>query len=168
MRSKFAIAGHPLHPMLIALPIGLLVWAFVAALVYAASDGQAAQKWYEISLWTAIAGVITALVAALPGFGDYFTLALKSDARIMATAHMLGNLCVVGLFAASALLMIDDNARGGTNLTIVIVLQAVGVAILGITGWLGGVMSHGHHLALIPDDAESERAERARHLLEPR
>ena len=36
MRSRFSIGGHPLHPILVSLPIGLFVWALVADVIYLA------------------------------------------------------------------------------------------------------------------------------------
>src|SRR5262245_388681 len=107
MRSKFAIAGHPLHPLLVALPIGLFGWTLVANIVYA-NDKPGRPEWFDIAFWSGIAAVATALVAALPGFGDYLTMAVKSDARGIATAHMALNLSVVILFLVAALLTAAD------------------------------------------------------------
>jgi uncharacterized membrane protein len=167
MRSKFAIAGHPLHPLLVALPIGLIVWTLVADIVYA-TDRLARPEWYDIAFWSGIAAIVTALLAALPGFGDYFTMASKSDARGIATAHMGLNLSVVALYIAAMVLMLDNGAIEGGRLTAVIVLHAVGVGLLTLSGWLGGEMVFRHHLAMIPDDGELEQAEHARHDLRPR
>ena len=47
MKSKFAIAGHPIHPALVALPIGLIIWTLVADIVYLASDKD--HMWYDIA-----------------------------------------------------------------------------------------------------------------------
>ncbi|HEY8490253.1 MAG TPA: DUF2231 domain-containing protein [Dehalococcoidia bacterium] len=165
MQSRFSIFGHPLHPMLITLPIGLFSWALVADIVYLLTDRD--MTWYDISYWTGIAAVVTALVAALPGFGDYVTMALRSDGRGIATLHMLLNLSVVALFVVGAILQYDEGATSGASLTAVVVLHLVGVGLLALSGWLGGELSYRHHLAIIPDDAEQERAEHARHELRP-
>ena len=55
--------------------------------------------------WSGIAAIVTALLAALPGFGDYFTMARHSDARGIATAHMGLNLATVALFVVAAACM---------------------------------------------------------------
>ena len=34
MASRASIGGHPIHPMLIPFPIGLLVFSFIADLIY--------------------------------------------------------------------------------------------------------------------------------------
>jgi uncharacterized membrane protein len=161
MRSKFSILGHPLHPALVALPIGLFVWAAAADILYLATDKN--KMWYDISFYSGAAAVGTALLAALPGFGDYLTVAIKSKAAAMATAHMLLNLTVVGLFGAAFFLQLDNGAVAGTELSLVVVLHLIGAGLLGLSGVLGGEMVHRHHLAIIPEDAEVEREEVRRH-----
>jgi len=161
MRSRFSIRGHPLHPLLVTAPIGLLTWAFIADIVYLASGK--ADVWYDISFWSGVAGIVTALVAAIPGFGDYLSVALYSDARVMATAHLALNLTVVGLYAVAAAFAADEGATRGADLGIVVALHAVGVALLAVSGALGGEMVYRHHLAVIPDDAEHEVSERRHH-----
>jgi hypothetical protein len=68
----------------------------------------------------------------------------------MATAHMLLNLAVVGLFGAAFLVQVDNGALSGTDLTLVVALHAIGVGLLSVSGVLGGEMVHRHHLAVIP------------------
>jgi uncharacterized membrane protein len=148
--SKLSIAGHPLHPALVALPIGLLIWSFVALLIYVGSDEN--QTWYDIAYYSAIAGVITALVAALPGFVDGYTLARGTVAQPYAIAHALLNLATVAVFAVAALLMYDDGALDGGSLATVVVLMAAGIVMLSISGWLGGEMVFRYRLGVVDDE----------------
>lgn len=159
MKSPYSLFGHPLHPMMVVLPVGLFVWTFVADLVFVVNDQQ---SWYDIAFWTGIAAVGTALAAALPGFGDLFSLAWKSAARGMAVAHMSLNLVVVALFGAAALLMMDNNAVNGSPLTAVVVMHGVGVGMLSLSGWLGGEMAYRYHLGMIPEGGEARVGERRR------
>jgi uncharacterized membrane protein len=163
MRSKFEFLGHPIHPMLVALPIGLFAWSFIALVIYIFSDDN--QTWYDISLYTGIAAVISALVAALPGLGDLLTMAWSTNARLVALIHMAANISAVALFAIALLLMLDDNATSGTELTAATALQAIGLGALTLGGYLGGHLVYRFHLAMVPDDAEQERAERAHHVV---
>ncbi len=164
MRSRFAIEGHPIHPMLVPLAIGLFVWTLIADFVYLATDKD--QTWYDISFWTGIGATFMGLMAAVPGFADYFSMAVYSKARGIATAHMIINLTTVGIFVAAAILMADDGAVTGQRLTAVLALHAVGVIILAISGWLGGEMVFRHHLGVIADSQELEQAEYDRHKVE--
>ena len=88
MRSTANIGGHPIHPMLIPLPIGLLIAAFVCDLAF---WGTGNAFWANVAFWALIGGVITALLAALFGFADFFgdpAIRQMSDAW----QHMIGNL----------------------------------------------------------------------------
>jgi uncharacterized membrane protein len=161
MRSKFAIAGHPIHPMLVAIPIGLFAWTLAADVIYLATDKD--HMWYDISFWSGIAAWITALVAALPGFGDLLTVAIKSDARTMALVHMILNVTVVALYIIAMVLMLDDGALAGSRLTGVVILHLAGVGMLLLSGWLGGEMVFRYHVGMVPDTAELEREEHVQH-----
>jgi len=165
MRSRFAIDDHPIHPMLVALPIGLFTWAVVCDIVYLATDRD--KLWYDMAFWAGIGGIITGLIAALPGIGDLWTMARHTDARAMTIAHGVLNVAVVALFFIAMLLMLDDGATSGGALSAVFVLHLVGLGLLGLSGWLGGEMVYRHHLGMVPDDGELERAESARHAMRP-
>ena len=159
MKSKFAIAGHPIHPMLVVVPIGLFLWTLVADIVYVVNDNK---MWYDIAFWSGIAAIVSGLVAALPGLGDYLTVASKSEARSMALIHMVLNVAVILLFVAAMLLMLDEGALSGGELTAVVALHAAGVALLMVSGWIGGEMVYRHHLGVVADDGE-EDTEMRRH-----
>ena len=165
MRSKAALGGHPLHPMLVAVPIGLAVWTLIAGIVYVVSDEN--QTWYDIAFWSGFATWVSALVAALPGLIDLIGVAIKSDSRLMALTHAGINVAVVALFALGTLIMWDEGALRGTELTVAVALHAIGVGLLAVSGWLGGEMVYRGHIAMVPDDTSSEQAELARHA-EPR
>lgn len=92
-------------------------------------------------------------------------MAIHTDARFMATAHMLLNLTIVVLFIIAAVVMYGDRAVAGGALTAVVVLHLVGVGLLLVSGWLGGEMVFRHHLAMVPDDAEAETIEQRHHEL---
>lgn len=154
MRSKASIAGHPLHPTLVALPIGPYVWAFICSIVYLAT---ADHLWYAMSLWTSVIAIITALLAAIPGFVDYFTMAQHSAARRIATTHMVLNLLTLVLFFIAAMMMRQDRAVGSYGGPFV--LQLIGIVSLLITGWLGGEMVYRHHLAVVERDVRAETPE---------
>jgi hypothetical protein len=61
MRSKARLGSHPVHPMLIPFPLAFLLAAFVCDAV-GLSLGLAG--WWTAGAWLALAGIVTALVAA--------------------------------------------------------------------------------------------------------
>jgi uncharacterized membrane protein/nitrite reductase/ring-hydroxylating ferredoxin subunit len=135
MRSKASYKGHPIHPALIPFPFAFLYGAFFFDLV-----GRLIRA---PSLWTtgaylSLFGVIAALVAAVPGFIDYFkTVPPKSSGKRRATKHMLANLSAIILFLAGW--VVRDHVLQFPG-TAVLVLEAIGVALLTTGGWLGGVL----------------------------
>lgn len=71
VESTAAIASHPLHHMLVPFPIASLAGVPVTDLVFR-STGNA--FWAEASFWLLLAGIVTALVAAVPGLMDFFNI----------------------------------------------------------------------------------------------
>ena len=144
MRTTANIGGHPIHPMLIPLPIGLLVGTFICDLAF---WGTANPFWANAAFWALVGGVVTALVAALFGFADFF-----GDGAIRslgdAWQHMIGNLIAVVLAAASAYL----RYKGGIETSVFpwgIATSFLVVLVLLFTGWKGGELTFRHHVGMI-------------------
>jgi uncharacterized membrane protein/nitrite reductase/ring-hydroxylating ferredoxin subunit len=135
MRSKASYQGHPIHPALIPFPFAFLYGAFFFDLA-----GRIAERptWWTTGAYLSCVGIIAALVAAVPGFIDYFyTVPPKSSGKQRATKHMLVNLGAVALFAAAWAIRGDAQAIPDTT---VLVLEGVALALLTIGGWMGGVL----------------------------
>lgn len=156
MRSRVQFAGHPIHPMLVPFPIALLTWSLASLIIYQVWDNR---TWYDISYWSGIAGVVGGLLAALPGFAEYFLMPLYGRARAWATAHMLFNLATVGLFAAAVFMMRDGRALSGTTVNTVTIMMLVGFGTMVISGWLGGHMVYVQRIGVEPLAARSEAAD---------
>jgi uncharacterized membrane protein len=133
MRTPANIAGHPIHPMLVTIPIGLWIFSLVADLV--ALRSASPDTWATLALYTLIGGIVGALAAALPGLVDL--LSLKDRAiRKTALVHMGINLTVVAIYIVNASLRWDGPVVGGLPLA----LSVLTVAMLAVSGWLGGKM----------------------------
>jgi uncharacterized membrane protein/nitrite reductase/ring-hydroxylating ferredoxin subunit len=133
MRSKASYDGHPLHPALIPFPFAFLTGALFFDAIGWASNWV---SWWTTGGHLAAAGIITALVAAVPGFIDYvYTVPPRSTGKQRATRHMLINLSAVALVAAAWLVRED----AGVSL-LVLGLEVVGVLLLAVGGWMGGVL----------------------------
>jgi len=136
MRSRASIKGHPIHPALIPFPFAFLVGAF--------AFDAAGMLLDRPGLWTtatylALAGIGAALVAAIPGFIDYFfTVPPNSSGKRRATKHMLLNLSAVALFAVAWAVKGDAAARPEL---LHLLLEAAGAGLLTIGGWMGGTLA---------------------------
>lgn len=145
IRSTAAIGGHPIHPMLVPFPIAFLVGTLVTDLAF---WGTSDPFWARASAWLVGAGVVMGLLAAVFGFIDFVTI---ERARRGSTGwvHALGNLLAVGLSFVSLLLRIGD-AKAGI-LPGGLVLSAIVVAILLVTGWMGGELAYRFKIGVIED-----------------
>jgi nitrite reductase/ring-hydroxylating ferredoxin subunit/uncharacterized membrane protein len=135
MRSRASFRGHPIHPALIPFPFAFLYGAFLFDLA-----GRVAERpsWWTTGAYLGLVGIVAALIAAVPGFIDYFTtVPPKSSGKQRATRHMLVNLAAVVLFAAAWAVRGESAAL--PDLT-VLALEGIGVALLTAGGWMGGVL----------------------------
>src|SRR5207248_2253214 len=132
MESKAKLLGHPIHPMLIVFPLGLLATA-VAFDIVSLSTGDA--SWFAISFWMIAAGIIGGLIAAVFGLVDWWTIPSGTRAKAIGLWHGGGNVVVALLFIGSWLLrrpaphVPTSSALG---------LSFIAVALALVTGWLGG------------------------------
>jgi nitrite reductase/ring-hydroxylating ferredoxin subunit/uncharacterized membrane protein len=135
MRSRASYKGHPLHPALIPFPFAFLVGALLFDLAGRVADRPA---WWTTGGHLAAAGIVAALLAAVPGLIDYrYTVPPRSTGKRRATRHMLVNLSAVGLVAAAWLLRPGTPEPPGA---VVLALEAVAVGLLCVGGWMGGVL----------------------------
>ncbi|HZQ21743.1 MAG TPA: DUF2231 domain-containing protein [Terriglobales bacterium] len=132
MESKAKLLGHPIHPMLIVFPLGLLATA-VAFDVVGLSTGD--RSWFGISFWMIAAGIIGGLLAAIPGLIDWWFIPQGTRAKAIGLWHGAGNVLVVVLFIISWFLRRGAPAEpsGGA-----LALSFIAVALGLVTGWLGG------------------------------
>lgn len=133
------VARHPIHPMLVVLPIGLWVAALVFDIVYAIGGDESMRI---VAFWNIALGVIGALLAAIPGFVDW--LGLTGRAARLGTYHMLLNLGAVVLFAINWFV----HTRVGAHSPWPLVLSIVGVVGIAISGWLGGHLVYVHRVGV--------------------
>src|SRR5438874_11990 len=78
VESRAKLLGHPIHPMLIVFPLGLLATA-VAFDIVALSTGD--ESWFGISFWMMAAGIIGGLLAAVFGVVDWWAIPTGTRAK---------------------------------------------------------------------------------------
>ena len=137
MHTPASIGGHPIHPMLIVFPVALFIFSLIADVVATRAADSATSA--AIAFYTMLGGFVGALAAAVPGLIDLLSL---RDARIkkVALLHMSINLAVVALYGVNIWLRMSGGVASRTPL----VLSVIGVAMLGVSGWLGGKLVYEH------------------------
>jgi len=152
MYSKARIAGHPIHPMLIALPIGLYVATVGALLGYVGTEDP---FYFRMALVTNVAGVLAAVVAAIPGAIDLFSLPRYSQARMTGIKHASFALLATGLFAVSGAVSWRQWDSGSLDATGPLAIGVVGLLALVVAGALGWSMVQTHRVGVRPTFTKS-------------
>ncbi len=119
--------GHALHPLLVALPIGM--WSGATLLDVTGADRKAARRLVG-------AGVLAVLPTAASGWADWSELGASKRPKRVGLVHAAANIATTTLYAASYLARRrGDQARGRD-------LALLGAAGLAVGGYLGGHLAY--------------------------
>ncbi len=155
MKSKAAIGNHPVHPALVSLPIGAFFLVFVGDVAHASTG---ADFWYAFSFVCLGVGIVTALVAAIAGFIDYFGVRMSDAGFRIARIHMVLNLTGVVLYTINWFLRRGNGALHTSRWDLVFGLEVVTFLALGVSGWLGGRVTFEHKVGVV-ENADPEAME---------
>ena len=159
MASKASIGGHPIHPMLIPFPIGLLVFSLIADLIYLWRGNPVWENY--IAFYTLLGGIVGAAAAALPGLIDWATL---TDPAVVKVANWHARVNIIGLviFIASFYLRTTSGAKWIVSIPMLpFFLSLIGVVGLAIAGYLGGELVFRHGVAVDVQASAPPKAERS-------
>jgi uncharacterized membrane protein len=131
MAGRINILGHPVHPIVIVFPLGLLPIAVLFDVIFLVTHNG---YWAGISFWLIAAGVIGGLLAAIFGLADWSNLPRSRATRIGAWHGMI-NVVALTLFAISWFIR---RPAPETPSLIAIVVGFIGLGFLLFSGWLGG------------------------------
>ncbi len=132
------IARHPIHVMLVPVPITCFVGALITDITYYFT---AEMMWADFSAWLLTVGLIVGVLAAIAGLIDF---AGSRGIRSLPPAwpHVLGNIAV--LVIAFFNMLIHTRDAWTSVVPTGIILSIITVLILPVTGWLGWSMVYRH------------------------
>jgi uncharacterized membrane protein len=132
MESRAKLFGHPLHPILIVFPLGLLATSVIFDIAYWATGNA---RLSDVAYWMIVAGVLGGLVAAPFGMIDWLAIPAGTRAKSIGALHGVGNGVVVLLFVVSWYVRTRAGVPPSTS---AYVFSFLGVGLALWTGWLGG------------------------------
>jgi uncharacterized membrane protein len=135
MSTRMSVAGHPIHPMLVTIPIGLWVFSLICDFVFISTGDS---RWAVTAYFSLGGGIVGALIAAIPGLFDLLGLR-DAKARRIGTYHLILNLAIVAVQAVNFWLRFQDDGNAGAQAR---AISMVAVATLVASGWLGGHLVH--------------------------
>lgn len=148
VETKFKLLGHPVHPMLVVFPLGLLCTAVIFDILYLATGND---ELAIVAFWAIAAGVVGGLLAAVFGLWDWLGIPKDTRAKRIGLVHGGGNVVVTALFAVSWLLRLGDPTYLPGSL-VPFILGLLGAALALFTAWLGGELVYRLRVG-VDDDA---------------
>ncbi len=147
METRIKLLGHPIHPMLIVLPLGLFSIGVLFDALYLITGTE---EFASVAYWNITVGIVGGLLAAVFGSIDWFALPSDTRAKRIGLWHGAGNLVIVALFIVSWLMRQGDQAYAPNALPFLLGLVGIGLAL--VTAWLGGELVYRLRVA-VDDDA---------------
>jgi uncharacterized membrane protein len=145
-RSTVSVAGHPLHPMLVPIPIACFVLTFFTDLAYWKTANM---QWANMSAWLLTVGLIVAMFAVIAGLID-----VLGERRIRALRplwiHAVGNAIALVLSILNAFVHSRDAYTSVVPTGLI--LSGLVVLILLVTGWNGWSMVYRHRVGVSSED----------------
>jgi uncharacterized membrane protein len=132
MESRVKFLGHPVHPMLIVFPLGLLATSVIFDII---ASLRGVPSLFMASYWMIATGVIGGLVAAIFGLIDWLAIPRGTRAKSIGMWHGITNVVVTVLFAVSWLLRMGMPANPPLTPR---ALSVLAVVLALIAAWLGG------------------------------
>lgn len=145
------LPGHPLHPPLTDVTVGLYTGATAFGVLGAlgVSEGNLSKAW-----WLAlVAGLVATVPTALAGLAEWIGIPRGTPLWRTATSHLLAMVSATVFFLLAAIFAhggyVDGEVTGGA-----LVLNIVAFGLLTLGGWLGGalVFTHGMRVLELVDE----------------
>ena len=133
MESRAKFLGHPVHPMLIVLPLGLFIAAVVFDALYL---WRGSLTFAAVGYWNIAGGIVGGLLAAVFGLIDWLAIPTGTRAKRIGFLHGGANVIVVAIFAL--VWWLRASGPDVTPTTTVFLLEVMALGLGSVAGWLGG------------------------------
>jgi|GEM_PF-100406 len=147
MVTRATFKGHPVHPMLVVLPLGAFSASFVSDLIAFWSENSV---WYWLGWYNLWVGFLGGLTAVIPGLIDYFSLPRGSVPRRIAFIHASLAVPLLVLFFISLLLHGNSTESLQPAWKLGVWFSFAGVLMILAAGWFGGTLVYQHRVGVPP------------------
>lgn len=141
--SSVAIAGHPIHPVIVVFPVAFLTAAVGTDIGYWLTKDY---FWARASTWLIGLGLVAGILAAIVGMSDFIKIP-RVRKRTAGWAHMTLNAVALVMSAMNFWLRLDNPI--GFIVPVGTVTSVVVATLLGLGGWYGGELSFRHKVGVI-------------------
>jgi uncharacterized membrane protein len=145
--SRIAVAGHPIHAMLVAFPIaGVFAMAFCDVAFWWTADAF----WARAAIWASGGAFLMGCLASLTGLAELL-LVPGVRRRAAAWSHAVAAMTLIAVLAASWALRLQQGADAILPWGLLLSWMALG--IVAIAGWHGGKLVFEHQVGVnLPEE----------------
>jgi len=133
MESRAKILGHPIHPMLIVLPLGLFIGAVVFDAIYLWRGSSTVAT---VGYWNIAGGIAGGLLAAVFGLVDWLAIPAGTRAKSIGLWHAGANVLAILGFAFVWWTRYSSGQLATT--TGLFTIEVIALVVGAVGGWLGG------------------------------
>ena len=133
--------GHPLHPAIVHVPLGL--WTIAAGLDLAAWFTGSSPLLPKLAFYAVLVGLAAVLLAVPTGAADWAPIKPEKPAWKLGLYHLMLNLVATVVWAVNfGLRMLED--RGAVVTMPILLTSLAGLALVWIGGYLGSLLVFEH------------------------
>jgi uncharacterized membrane protein len=146
--SRVAIAGHPIHAMLVTFPIAFLMTVVATDLAWIATGDF---FWLRLSMWLAGGGAIAGAVAGVAGTIELLLIP-GVRRRGVSWSHFVAAVMLISVAFTNWYLRI----AGGEDMVMpwAFTLSVLGAVLVAVAGWLGGNLVFDHRIGVVDEDGD--------------
>ncbi len=133
MESRAKILGHPIHPMLVVLPLGLFIGAVVFDAIYLWRGSSTVAA---VGYWNIAGGIVGGLLAAVFGLIDWLAIPAGTRAKRIGLLHAGSN--VLAILGFAFVFWTRYSTRQLAPTSGLFVVEVIALLLGAVGGWLGG------------------------------
>ena len=146
--TRVAVAGHPIHPMLVTFPIAFLLAMVPADLAFIFTGDD---FWARLGLWLAGAGFFMGAIAGIAGTIELLIIP-GVRRRGASWSHFIAAITLISIAFANWYLRLADPVA--LIMPIGLSLSILGAVLTAVAGWLGGNLVFEHQIGVVNDDGD--------------
>lgn len=148
LESRLAIAGHPVHAMMVTFPIAFLMSVVATDLAWILTQDD---FWARLSLWLVGAGAVAGFFAGLAGTIELLLIP-GVRRRGVSWSHFVAAITLISVAFTNWYLRL----AGHTEMILPwgFVLSLLGAALVAVAGWLGANLVFDHKIGIVQEDGD--------------
>ena len=138
--------GHPAHPALVHIPLGL--WLGACVLDIAIACGARAAVLPQLAYYAVLVGLLGTLVVVPTGIADWASIKRERPAWKLGLYHLLLNAAAAAVWLINFFLRRECLHTGEPVTGLILALSIIGALLLVVSGYLGSLLAFDHGISV--------------------